>query len=154
MSIPNRRGIYLLMINVMEDVKIYLKTGKEWMISRGIYYYVGSAKGPGGLRARINRHLRGAKKLHWHIDYLLTNQASIVTHVVYAETEKPECVLVPVLERLGATHIARGFGSSDCKYKCFSHLLRCNSELEKCLQTAITSFKEAGLLPVVMSVSI
>ena len=62
MSIPNHRGIYLLMINVLEDVKIYLKSGKEWIIPRGIYYYVGSAKGPGGLRARINRHLRGEKK--------------------------------------------------------------------------------------------
>ncbi|MFO8145391.1 MAG: DUF123 domain-containing protein, partial [Candidatus Syntrophosphaera sp.] len=31
---------------------------------------VGSARGPGGLAARIARHQREPKPRHWHIDYL------------------------------------------------------------------------------------
>ncbi len=36
----------------------------------GHYVYVGSAQGPGGVRARLSRHLRQATRPHWHIDYL------------------------------------------------------------------------------------
>jgi hypothetical protein len=37
----------------------------------GIYAYVGSALGPGGVAARLSRHIAGARKDRWHIDYLL-----------------------------------------------------------------------------------
>jgi len=40
----------------------------------GWYAYVGSAYGPGGLAARISRHLRPSKPSHWHLDYLLNEQ--------------------------------------------------------------------------------
>jgi Uri superfamily endonuclease len=36
----------------------------------GFYLYIGSALGPGGLRARVSRHADRDKKKHWHIDYL------------------------------------------------------------------------------------
>ncbi len=36
----------------------------------GHYYYVGSAFGPGGLAARLRRHIAIEKRFHWHIDYL------------------------------------------------------------------------------------
>ena len=36
----------------------------------GYYVYVGSAHGPGGVKARIRRHYRKTKRTHWHIDYL------------------------------------------------------------------------------------
>jgi len=35
------------------------------------YAYGGSAYGPGGLRARIRRHLRAEKPLRWHVDRLI-----------------------------------------------------------------------------------
>ncbi len=41
-----------------------------WTFPEGTYLYVGSAWGPGGLRARVGRHLRGSAALRWHIDYL------------------------------------------------------------------------------------
>ena len=34
-------------------------------------YYVGSAFGAGGLRARLGHHLAATAEPHWHIDYLL-----------------------------------------------------------------------------------
>lgn len=152
--IAEGRGIYILLINVREDIKIYLKNQKEWIIPRGIYFYVGSAKGPGGLKARINRHFRSEKNIHWHVDYLLSHPASRITHVIYAETEEPECILAPLLESYGYTHVIKGFGSSDCRHKCVSHLLRCSDETGKCLENAVLSFKKIVLSPVVVSISV
>ncbi len=39
-------------------------------LAHGTWVYVGSARGPGGLRARIARHQRPDKPRHWHIDHL------------------------------------------------------------------------------------
>jgi Uri superfamily endonuclease len=39
-------------------------------LSAGRYFYCGSAKGPGGLRGRLARHMRRGKPVHWHIDQL------------------------------------------------------------------------------------
>jgi len=39
-------------------------------LRKGYYLYVGSAFGPGGVRARVLRHCRREKLSHWHIDYL------------------------------------------------------------------------------------
>ena len=36
----------------------------------GYYVYLGSALGPGGLRARITHHQKLSPRPHWHIDYL------------------------------------------------------------------------------------
>jgi Uri superfamily endonuclease len=36
----------------------------------GRYIYAGSAYGPGGLKARVSRHMRRAKRSQWHIDQL------------------------------------------------------------------------------------
>ena len=49
-------------------------------LTAGQYAYVGSAHGPGGLRARVGRHLRTEKSLQWHIDYLTA--ALPVMHVI------------------------------------------------------------------------
>jgi Uri superfamily endonuclease len=44
---------------------------RGWLDLRpGVYLYSGSARGPGGLRARLCRHLRGTGAQRWHIDYL------------------------------------------------------------------------------------
>jgi Uri superfamily endonuclease len=39
-------------------------------IRPGFYVYVGSALGPGGVRARLAHHLKPSSRPHWHIDYL------------------------------------------------------------------------------------
>ena len=83
----------------------------------GGYLYCGSAKGPGGLKARIARHLRTDKKPHWHVDRL-TAAALKVTAWAYVGGD--ECALVRALAPL--PHPIPGFGSSDCP-TCPSHLL-------------------------------
>ena len=62
-------GSYILLLDL--DNNLEIPVGKLGNISfqKGHYVYVGSALN--GLDARIKRHLRKHKKIHWHIDYLL-----------------------------------------------------------------------------------
>jgi Uri superfamily endonuclease len=82
----------------------------------GDYLYCGSARGPGGLRARLARHMRPQKRAHWHIDQL-TSAARILG--AFIDEAGDECALNAALDRL-PTPIA-GFGSSDCR-RCAAHL--------------------------------
>ena len=87
----------------------------------GTYLYAGSAKGPGGLHARLGRHLRKAKNPRWHIDDLLNHGSNLIG--LWYDTLS-ECELVAHLIKTGDVTIpCPGFGSSDCR-TCDSHLLR------------------------------
>ncbi|HID31902.1 MAG TPA: GIY-YIG nuclease family protein [bacterium (Candidatus Stahlbacteria)] len=79
---------------------------------RGIYFYVGSAKG--GIEARVRRHLH-RRKFHWHIDYLLDQGEVLGAGFVESGIE---CDLASAL-KLRMRSIP-GFGASDCG--CDSHL--------------------------------
>ena len=86
----------------------------------GSYIYVGSAWGPGGLAARIGRHLRGNKTSRWHIDYF-RRHARITD--VWAGLCRPnaEHLWAGVFASLtDAVVPAPKFGSSDCR--CPAHL--------------------------------
>ncbi|MGC9523845.1 MAG: GIY-YIG nuclease family protein, partial [Anaerolineae bacterium] len=60
-----------------------------WRFPEGTYLYVGSAWGPGGLRARLSRHLRGSPKVRWHVDYLRAHADPIA--VWMASDARVEC---------------------------------------------------------------
>jgi Uri superfamily endonuclease len=107
--------------------------------SGGYYIYVGSALG--GVEARINRHLRDAKKKRWHIDYLLAEAP--VTEVIIGETEtKAECAVAQALDAQFSA--VPNFGASDCR--CFSHLFAATSS-ETLLSTVQSAFESVGLKP-------
>jgi sugar fermentation stimulation protein A len=94
-----------------------IPVGKQGTIAfdQGYYVYVGSALN--GLDQRIQRHLRKQKKIHWHIDYLLSH-APLVAIFYKEHQEREECIIAQTLEhRLSAIP---GFGCSDCS--CRSHL--------------------------------
>ncbi len=42
----------------------------ELRLQPGFYIYLGSALGPGGVRARLALHFRPCTRPHWHLDYL------------------------------------------------------------------------------------
>jgi len=119
-TIPGTPGAYILQIAL--DQTLHFEIARmRGTLSAGTYAYVGSACGPGGLRARIARHLRDEKPIHWHIDRLTT--VGRVTAVAYGETAC-ECDLAEALAGLsGATVPIVGFGSSDCR-RCRAHLIR------------------------------
>jgi len=60
----------------------------------GYYIYIGSAFGPGGVRARMLRHLRADKPKHWHIDYL---REFCYSHLLHTFT-KPDNVWLDKVE--------------------------------------------------------
>lgn len=91
----------------------------------GWYLYVGSALGPGGLQARLARHMRrlaAGKRAHWHIDYL-REQATWVGAWARASDQRLECIWAEALRQLPEAEIVMpGFGASDCG--CPAHLVR------------------------------
>ena len=120
-------GIYTLIILLSREISINVgKLGKH-KFPKGYYTYTGSALGKGAtsLKRRVSRHLRKEKRNLWHIDFLLANGNATVTAVVAAETSKKlECNINRYIRRAGKAKIpVKGFGSSDCKENCESHLL-------------------------------
>jgi Uri superfamily endonuclease len=115
------RGTYALFLQLERDVPIAVGRLGTCCFPRGHYVYVGSALGSGGLPARLARHHRQQKRLHWHIDYFLA-RAPIVGVQTDASGERLECAWAREwLDTPGAQVIAPGFGASDCA--CPAHLI-------------------------------
>jgi len=89
-------------------------------LRRGFYIYVGSALGPGGLRARVAHHKKVSRRPHWHIDYLRphTRLDRVWSFYGRARREHRWARLIRALK--GASVPMPGFGSSDCC--CVTHL--------------------------------
>ncbi len=86
--------------------------------ARGWYAYVGSARR--GRSARVARHMRQAKPLRWHADYLLARHPA--THCGLYDGPLDECELVDrLLQIAGAARGPAGFGAGDCR--CGGHLV-------------------------------
>jgi Uri superfamily endonuclease len=126
-DLPPAPGSYLLLLDLDTPARLTVGRLGTFDFPAGRYAYAGSARGPGGLRARVSRHLRNEKRLHWHIDYLAA-RAPIV-EVWYVESgERLECLWPARLSALpGASLPVDGFGSSDCR--CRSHLIRLPDEV-------------------------
>ena len=119
-------GSYALVLRLPSRRKIVV--GRLGLVEfpRGHYIYFGSALG--GLQARVARHLRSGKKLHWHADYLgAVVPWTQVWHL--ADGQRWECVWARSAEAGDGLELpAPGFGSSDCR--CRSHLVRLNNAKE------------------------
>ncbi len=119
-DIPDSKGAYVVLLRLDEPVEIALPGRAQQVFPPALYAYAGSARGPGGIRARVRRHFRSSKKLHWHIDRLTTRAAEITALAVPGGHE---CELIGrLLNRPGFHIVLKGFGSSDCR-RCDSHLL-------------------------------
>lgn len=106
----------MIIVHLPEDMKITIGKLGQIKFRSGYYAYVGSALGPGGIEARIERHKRRHKK-HWHIDYLLTEAHVVSAHAIKSR-RRMECQIAEVLsERFSSLP---KFGCSDCR--CSSHL--------------------------------
>ena len=118
-------GTYVLALWLAKTQRLSVGRLGQIEFPAGWYLYVGSALGPGGLPARLARHLRrlsAGKRLHWHVDYV-REQASWGGAWARASEQREECAWATALRRLpGATIEARGLGSSDCR--CPAHLIR------------------------------
>lgn len=108
-------GVYQLLIRVRHPTSISVGALDVCLFPAGWYVYTGSARG--GLTQRISRHLRDDKRMHWHIDYLLSVAESVNAFVLPGRA-RSECRFHADLS--GGEIIVPGFGSSDCH--CRSHL--------------------------------
>jgi len=118
--LPDRSGTYVLIVRLPRLTTIGVGRLGRFQFPAGWYAYAGSALGPGGLAARISRHLRSPKTLHWHVDYLRAHARPV--EIWYAVgTRKRECAWAQALSGLpGASIPVPRFGASDCH--CPAHL--------------------------------
>ena len=122
-----RRGIYTLVIYLSGEAHLAVGKLNSRRFPKGNYTYTGSAlgKGQASLENRVSRHLRREKQKRWHIDFLLAHDKATVTAVVCGQTNREaECQMNQYIMSQGKAEIpVMGFGASDCKKHCGSHLL-------------------------------
>ena len=133
------RGTYALLVHVPYELALSVGELGTVNFKPGYYAYIGSALG--GLKQRIERHLREEKKVYWHIDHLLIH-ARAVDLVVAESGERKECTVSKELAKNLPS--IRGFGSSDCA--CHSHLFY-NPDLSQLIGQVLQAFRECKLEP-------
>ena len=124
---PDAGGLYLLFCILASPQKIAVGQLGTFEFQAGSYAYIGSGRGPGGLTARLNRHIRrsASKQKHWHIDHFL---ARAVPRTVGWSTEPQlsECKWGQSLAGVGRRWPPR-FGASDCR--CPGHLIQFDDQI-------------------------
>jgi Uri superfamily endonuclease len=132
-------GAYVIRIRLPAARKLVVRRrvrgrsgrSRTFLLPAGDYLYVGSALGPGGLAARVGRHLSEEKALHWDIDFLLSGPARPAAEVWARASPRRglECRwaaalarspgVTPVVgRREGERRAVQGFGAGDCSRRC------------------------------------
>lgn len=110
------RGAYLLLLHLSEPQRMQIGRLGTFDLAAGWYIYVGSAMA--GLDARLQRHMRQRKRMHWHIDHL-RRAADDVVPLPIRSSQRQECELAADVAGMYPVAIPR-FGASDCS--CPGHL--------------------------------
>ena len=120
LSLRHHPGTYaLILVSATRHIVQIGKLGRL-TLRPGFYVYVGSAFGPGGLKARVSHHARTAHRPHWHVDYVRGRARLDEVWYTYDAVSR-EHQWADVFARTRGTLIPlQGFGSSDCR--CASHL--------------------------------
>ncbi len=112
-ALPAAPGAYVLLFHAVRPVAFRAGALGVLELPAGWLMYVGSARGPGGLAARVGRHFSGTGRPRWHVDFLvraLPPREAWVTAVAAAR----EAAWVSVVAGLpGVACVAPGFGASD-----------------------------------------
>jgi Uri superfamily endonuclease len=122
-ELPDLPGSYALSLTLCKAVTVCIGRLGWFDFPAGEYVYLGSARGPGGLRARLGRYLTGNGSTHWHIDYLRPHR--VIRAVGYLPgSANLECAWSQALAAVPAARLpAPGFGASDCTQGCPAHLI-------------------------------
>lgn len=114
-------GTYVVWLRLEKPAEIPVGRLGIFRFPKGNFAYVGSAFGPGGLPARVGRHLSGTGRPRWHIDYLRRRAVPLLAWTT-SRPERLEHEWAAVLAKMkGAALPVHGFGCSDCK--CPAHLI-------------------------------
>ncbi len=147
--LPRQAGVYALLLELPKLRRLRIGSLGELDFPSGVYVYLGNAFGPGGIRSRLGRHLRGDGKPRWHIDHFRPAAQVISTcYGIPAQPEKYffklECQWSQALAHMTQADIpAPGFGASDCTAGCPSHLIAfpANIDLDKLHKVLILETK-------------
>lgn len=119
-TLPKQGGIYVFIGVCRRAAWVDIASlGRLW-VATGCYSYIGSAHGPGGIRARVGRHLRCSARRHWHIDFLRPLLHPVGVWYATAGREQEHVWAAALTAGRGVETPAPGFGASDCA--CASHL--------------------------------
>ena len=122
--LPAAKGTYAVLFHLPHPTRQNVGRFGLCDFPEGEYVYIGSAQGPGGLRARLSRHLT-SKVIHphWHIDAV--RACMNLVSFQYLIGAAVECNWVQALVSLpGASVPVPGLGASDCRCGCPAHLIR------------------------------
>jgi Uri superfamily endonuclease len=120
-SLPTAKGSYALLLRLEEPAALQVGKLGKFAFAAGYYLYLGSALGPGGLAARLRRHLTADKRPFWHIDYLRPRTAVVGVWLSTDGRNWEHEWATAALALPGTTIAVPRFGASDCR--CQTHLV-------------------------------
>lgn len=121
-TVTGEEGCYALWLRLASPRVLAVGRLGAFTFASGIYAYVGSAHGSGGLRARVGRHIRGSSVRHWHVDALRAASTVVDVWLWPGAPRSDECRLAAALASAPDVGLpVPGFGSSDCG--CPGHLI-------------------------------
>ena len=105
-------GAYAIAIELADTVTVTLSSWAPIVLPAGRYLYCGSAKGPGGLKARLSRHMRRGKLVRWHVDQL-TDRGLVIGSWIFPGGD--ECKLVQMCSHLPMPIAEFGSSCATCR---------------------------------------
>lgn len=138
-------GTYALILHDRSNASVQVGRWGLLNIQPGFYLYIGSAFGPGGVRARVSRHCRKSKAKRWHVDYL--REHADLIEVWYSHcTRHLEHEWAAAFLGMDGVAPVEGFGCSDCE--CRSHLFFSKTRPRiECFEEAVGSRPERSHCP-------
>jgi Uri superfamily endonuclease len=124
-QISSQPGTYVIVLRADDARKLTIGRAGTLTIKPGYYLYVGSAFGPGGLRARVGRHLAGSGICRWHIDYLRAATEAVEAWMLTGDEKMEHHWARMLADAPGVEMPMAGFGASDCR--CLTHLFYCGN---------------------------
>lgn len=125
--LPVEKGFYAVEFYLPQDQYIQIGRLGAAAFPAGIYLYLGSARGAGGVRSRLGRHLglSQSQKACWHIDYFrpFARPRAWCYLVEASPIDAPiECRWSQAVWKTpGVSVPLMRFGAGDCRCACPAH---------------------------------
>ena len=124
--LPGSKGVYAICFVLDRPVAVLSRGGRVVAeVGPGRVLYVGSAGGPGGIRARVGRHLAREKaRRWWHVDWL-TSESAGTLFVYYREGAYGPAAEDALASELLASGLARPVGMVGATDSSLPHTFYC-----------------------------
>ena len=119
LAIGRYPGTYALIMRADQVIAVTVGGLGAVRLDRGWYAYIGSALGPGGVGARVGRHLAGGA-LRWHLDYLRTHTRVAEVWYCFNQSRRESQWVATMTALPTSASVIDGFGASDSVHR--SHL--------------------------------